>query len=127
MVRKKISDDPVMNHVADPITLSMICCGVVGVSSDSMMCSAVLWQFTVERGVWCWLATFEFHLIFVSGIIDGCSSRVGAAIVRDVASKRGGWVLVLVLVLGKEHGAMSRRQGPFERCFGGRQVEGSVR
>ena len=60
MVGKKLSDDPVMNHVADPITLSMICCGVAGVSSDSMMCSALLWQFTVERVVWCWLATLNF-------------------------------------------------------------------
>ena len=48
---------------------------------------------------------------------------MSVSVVRGIASKRVG----RVLVLGKEHGEMGRRQGPFERCFGGRQVEGSVR
>ena len=48
---------------------------------------------------------------------------MSASVVRGVASKRVG--RVLMLVLGKEHGAMGRRQGPFEfwRLTGGRECE----
>jgi hypothetical protein len=50
--QQKTSDDPVMDHVADPITLSMICCGVAGVSSDSMIyvSGSVFWLLSWNTG-----------------------------------------------------------------------------